>query len=194
MNAMEIPAATLAGKIVVMGCCFMIVAATLAWGVPKFIFFLKVVFGIAPRKPETKAIHLVLGFVIYALVFAPVFIASLIGVGIATAAPTRLNSEGVTGGDLFCASDLGYLSFSCTSSLNPRGDSRIMIPWTNIDRVDCISRRNGTIRELHIISGAQRITIGSLAVYDLNPVLHMILAHAPERTVQPCHVPLGRNQ
>jgi hypothetical protein len=193
MDTMEIPVASLAGKVVVTGCCVLVVAGILVWGVPKFRVFLRVVFGREPRKPETKTIHLVFGFIVYAIIFAPAVVAVLIGVGVATAAPTLISFEGIVGGNLVCNSDLSVVFFSCESPLSA-SSSRKMIRWDEIERVDCISRRNGTIRELIIDAGARRIEIGSLAVYDLSGAHQFILAHAPKDAAQPCHVPLGRNQ
>jgi hypothetical protein len=193
MDTMEIPAGTLAGKTVVVACCLLIVVGVLAWGVPKFWEFLNVVLGRAPRKPGTKNIHLVLGFFVYGLIFAPVFIAAMIGASVATAGPTLLSSEGIVGRELDCGSDLGVFSFSCSSPLG-RSDSRKIILWNEIDKVDCISRRDGTIRELHVDSGSRQIVIGSLGVYNLHSAHQFIAARAPKGAVKACHVPRGRNQ
>lgn len=191
MDTMEIPAGTFSGKAIVVACSALIIVAILAWGVPKFRVFLAVVFGRAPRKPGTRNIHLALGFVVYALVFAPVVIATFIGVGMATARPTVLSSQGISGGQLNCNSDFSIVFFSCTSPFRAPGHSEELLQWEQIEKVDCISRSDGTIRELYINAGTRRIEIGSLAVYDLTAAHQFILEHAPNAAVRACQVPLG---
>jgi hypothetical protein len=186
MDSIEIPAATFVGKAVVIGACVLVVVGILAWVVPKFKVFLNVVFGGTPRKPETRHIHLVLGFFVYALMFAPAAIATFIGVGVAAAGPTVISSEGVAGSDLACDSDLGVFPFSCAASLNLLVNSRQLLRWDEIDKVGCISRHDGTIRELYVKAGVRSIAIGSLAVHDLSRVRQLILAHAPRGVAEPC--------
>jgi hypothetical protein len=94
MDPIEIPTATTAGKVVVIGCCVLIVVAVLAWSIPKFKSFLLVVLGKAPRSPGTKTIHLILGFLVYALIFAPVYIAGRIALHTATTPSTLLSGGG----------------------------------------------------------------------------------------------------
>jgi hypothetical protein len=62
-----------------------------------------------------------------------------------------------------------------------------MIRWEDIGRVGCLSRHDGTIRELQIDAGARRIEVGSLGVCDLSAAYAVILAHSPRGTAQACH-------
>lgn len=184
MGPIEIPIATPLGKVGVIGCCALIVMVVLWWGVPKFKGFLDTAFGRTLRKPETKNIHIVLGFAVYAIIFAPAAVATLIGAGIATTAPTLVSSTGVMGSNFACEV-ASSLVFSCSSPLG-FGNRRKTILWTEIDRVDCISRGDGTIGALYIHSRTRQIEIGSLAVHDLSGVRKVILAHAPQSAARPC--------
>jgi hypothetical protein len=185
MDPIEIPIATPLGKVVVIGCCALIVMAVLWWGVPKFKSFLDAAFGRTLRKPETKNIHIVLGFIVYAVIFAPAAVATFIGVGIATTAPTLVSSTGVMGSNFACVG-ASSLVFSCSSTLDSLGNRRKTILWTEIDRVDCISRGDGTIGALYVRSRTQQIEIGSFAIHDLSGVHKVILAHAPQGAARPC--------
>jgi hypothetical protein len=196
MNPIKIPIATAGGKSLIIAACALVVVGVLSWGAPKFRVFLNVVLGKAPRKPGTKNIHLVFGFFVYLIIFAPVVIATFIGVGVATARPTVISDEGVSGGDLVCDSELRFslLPLLCTSPLTPNAASPVIVKWEEIDRVNCIVRRNGTVREVEITSGRRRIHIGSMVVYDLGAVHQFIVDHSPKSAAHACFVPLGRNQ
>src|ERR1700704_3847695 len=93
MSQIEIPLATPAGTLVLLGYCLAIVIATTYWGAPKFKAFLASVVTRTIRPG-----HRMLGFVVYACVFAPAIMAAYLGVAISTAAPTVVSSQGVAGG------------------------------------------------------------------------------------------------
>jgi hypothetical protein len=57
----------------------LIVWAVLWWWWPKFKIFLNTLSGRTPRKPETKNIQMILGFIVYAIILAPAAIATFIG-------------------------------------------------------------------------------------------------------------------
>jgi hypothetical protein len=185
MDVIEIPVATVALKAFISGLCGIIALAILFWWAPKFALFLKTVLGTAPRKPESKTIHQVLGFVVYLLICAPAFIAGYVGVTVATAKPTRLSAEGIEGVDWACQRELGVL-FACSSPLGERVNSRRTIRWGEIDKVQCFSDSTGVIREISIHAAAQHIQIGSLAVRDLREVRRVILSQVAQSAAQPC--------
>jgi hypothetical protein len=181
----EIPVASPLGKLLVVGCCLLVGVTVLWWAVPKFINFLKTVFGHSLNNSKMKPIQVVLGFLIYAIVFLPFVIAFLAGVGIATTPPTRITSTGVTGGTFFCVGTRLFLSFSCSfpfSFIHPQA----MIPWHEIDRVECVVRRDLTVSTVYVHSRTQRIEIGSLAVRDLGGVRDVLAANAPPGATAPC--------
>jgi hypothetical protein len=191
MEPIEIPIVTLPGKVLVVGCCLFIVVVILWWSAPKLKAFLNVASGRLPRPSGMKNIHLVFGFFVYPFVFALAAIAAMIGCGVATESPTLVSSTGITGGNLVCDSPWEFAFFSCTTSF---GESRKLIQWNEIDRVDCLSRSDGTIAELDIHSGTRQIEIGSVAVRDLRKVHEAIRAHTAEGAVMPCYVSLGRSE
>jgi hypothetical protein len=102
MDPVEIPVASAIGELVVIVCCVWIVWAVLWWWWPKFKIFLNTPSGRTPRKPETKTIYMILGFIVYGILLAPAAIATFIGVGIATMAPTLISSTGVMGTTFAC--------------------------------------------------------------------------------------------
>jgi hypothetical protein len=185
MDPIEIPVASPLGKVVVIGCCVLIVIAVLWWTGPKFRTFLNTVSGRTPRKPGTKNRHIVFGFFVYLIILAPVVIAAYVGVGIATTAPTLISSIGVTGTTFVCEGLPTVVIFSCRTPFS-LGNRRKTITWNEIDRVECVSRDDGTISALSVYSKTQRIEIGSFAVRDLSGAHDIILANAPPSATRPC--------
>jgi hypothetical protein len=185
MDPIEIPVASALGKLVVIGCCVLIVWAVLWWWWPKFKIFLGTVSGRTPRKPETKNIHIILGFIVYAIILAPAAIATFIGVGIATTAPALISSTGVMGTTLACEGLPSVVIFTCSTPFS-LGNRRKTITWNEIDRVECNSRDDGTISALYIHSGTRQIEIGSFAMRDLSEAHDVILAHAPRSAARSC--------
>jgi hypothetical protein len=61
MGTIEVPVAALP-KLVAVPTCALIVAAVLWWAVPKFRLYLRIMTGRDPRKPGTRTIQPVLGF------------------------------------------------------------------------------------------------------------------------------------
>jgi hypothetical protein len=185
MGPTEIPVAGLLGKVVVIGCCVLIAIAVLWWAGPKFRTFLDTVSGRTPRKAGTKNLHIVFGFVVYLIILAPVGIAAYVGVGIATTAPTLISSTGVTGTTFVCEGSPAFAIFSCRAPFS-LGNRRKTITWNEIERVECVSRDDGTISALSVYSKTQQIEIGSFAVRDLSGAHDIILAHAPPSATRPC--------
>jgi hypothetical protein len=185
MDPIEIPVASSLGKVVVIGCCVLIVIAVFWWAGPRFRTFLNTVSGRTPQKPGTKNLHIVFGFVVYLIILAPVVIAAYIGVGIATTAPTLISSTGVTGTTFVCEGLPSIVIFSCRTPFS-LGNRRKTITWNEIDRVECVSRDDGTIGALSVYSRTRRIEIGSFAVRDLSGAHDIILAHAPPSATRPC--------
>jgi len=138
MDPIEIPVASAVGKLVVLACCVLLVWAVLWWWWPKFKIFLNALSGRTPRKPETKNIHIILGFIVYAIILAPAAIATFIGVGIAATAPTLISSTGVTGAT-FAGEGLPSVVISTCRTPFSLGDRRKTIAWNEIDRVECTS-------------------------------------------------------
>ncbi len=184
MGPIEIPVASPIGKLVVMDCCVLIVWAVLWWWWPKFKIFLNTLSGRTPRKPETKNIHIILGFIVYAIILTPAAIATFIGVGIATTAPTLISSTGVMGTTSACEGLSSVVIFTCRTPFS-LGNRRKTITWNEIDRVECTSRDDGTISALYIHSGTRQIEIGSFAIRDLRGAHDVILAHAPRSAARP---------
>jgi hypothetical protein len=138
-------------------------------GRPQVPGLLAHVLGREPRKPGTKPIHLVLGFVVYALVFSPALIAAAIFIQIVTTPAAIVSDTGVAGGS-------GALS------------SRKTIAWDEVQRVDCDLHRTGrTVTLLRIVAPGKRIELSGGS--DLTRVRDYIWAHAPERAIRPCSVP-----
>jgi len=185
VDPIEIPVASPLGRVVVIGCCVLIVIAVLWWAGPKFRTFLNIVSGRKPRKPGTTNLHIVFGLVIYLIILAPVVIAAYVGVGIATTAPTLISSTGVTGTTFVCECLPTVLIFSCRTPFS-LGSRRKTITWNEIDRVECVSRDDGTIGALSVYSKTQRIEIGSFAVRNLSAAHDIILARAPPSATRPC--------
>jgi hypothetical protein len=185
MEPIEIPIATPFSKLVAVACCVLTIVAILWWAAPKFRFFLRSISGDASRAANTRTIHIFLGFLVYAIVLAPAGIATLIGVGVAFTPPTVVYSAGVTGGTLLCTGARVPISFSCSSPFSFK-QRRLTITWAEMERIECISRDDGTIGVLYIYSGSRRIEIGNFAVRDLTGVHDVILAHAPQSAARPC--------
>ena len=185
MDSIEIPVASPLGKVVVISCCVLIVIAVLWWTGPKFRTFLNTISGRTPQKPETKNLHIVFGFVVYLIILAPVVIAAYVGVGIATTAPTLIASTGVTGTTFVCEGLPSAVIFSCWTPFS-LGNRRKTITWYEIDRVECVSRDDGTISSLSVYSNTQRIEISSFAIHDLSAAHDMILAHVARSAARPC--------
>jgi hypothetical protein len=181
----EVPVASLFDKLFVVGCCLFVAVGVLWWAVPKFTNFLRTASGHSPGSPKMKTTHVVLGFLIYAIVFFPVAIASLVGVGIATTPPTRITSTGVTGGTFVCTGTRLFLSFSCSSPfsfIHPR----TTIPWNKIERVECVVRQDRTVSSVYVYSRTQRIAIGNLVLRDLGGIRDVLGANAPSGATPPC--------
>src|SRR5882724_5416407 len=190
MDPIEIPVASAVGKLVVLACCVLMVSAVLWWWWPKFKIFLNALSGRTPRKPETKNIHMILGFLVYAIILAPAAIATFIGVGIATTTPTLISSTGVMGTTFACEGLPSVVIFTCSTPFS-LGNRRKTIAWNEIDRVECTSRGDGTISALSIHSGTRQIEIGSFAIRDLRGAHDVILAHAPRSAARPCQGAFG---
>jgi len=185
MDPIEIPVASAVGKLVVIACCVLLVWAVLWWWWPKFKIFLNALSGRTPRKPETKNIHIILAFIVYAIILAPAAIATFIGVGIAATAPTLISSTGVTGATFAGEGLPSVVIFTCSTPFS-LGTRRKTITWNEIDRVECTSRDDGTISALYIHSGTRQIEIGSFAIRDLRGAHDVVLAHAPRSAARPC--------
>jgi hypothetical protein len=184
MDPIEIPIATALGKTIIVGCCLLIVLLIFSWGTPKFVAFLEIAVERAPRKAKTRTIHIVLGFLVYALVFIPALVAAFAGVRVLTTPPTRISAEGVTGGTLACSGTRAFL-FSCSLPLSFK-KPRITIPWPKVQRVECVVRGDHAVHSLFVYSEKQRIEIGSFALGDLSHVHEIILANAPPAAARPC--------
>src|SRR4029077_2669567 len=152
---------------------------------PKFRLFLRSISGDGSRAARTGTAHIFLGFLVYAVVLAPAGIATLIGVGVAFSPPTVVSSVGVTGGTFLCAGARIPISFSCSSPFSFK-QRRLTITWAEMERIECVSRDDGSIGVLYIYSGTRRIEIGNFAVRDLRGVHEVILAHAPRSAARPC--------
>jgi len=193
MDPIEIPVASAIGKLVAIACCVLIVWAVLWWWWPKFKIFLNTVSGRTPRKRETKNIHMILGFIVYAIILAPAAIATFIGVGIATTTPTLISSTGVMGTTFACEGLPSVVIFTCSTPFS-LGNRRKTITWNEIDPVECTSRDDSTISALYIHSGTRQIEIGSFAIRDLRGAHDVVLAHAPWSAARPCQGAFGAGQ
>ncbi|MCU1241562.1 MAG: hypothetical protein JWO71_2288 [Candidatus Acidoferrum typicum] len=192
MDPIEIPVASPLGEVVVIGCCVLLAGAALWWAGPKFRAFLNTLSRRRLQKPETTNVHIIFGFVVYLIILAPVVIATYVGVGVATTAPTLISSTGVTGTTFVCEGSPILIIFSCSTPFS-LGNRRKTIAWNEIDRVECTSRHDGTISALYISSKTRRIEIGSFAIHDLSGPHDVILAHTPRSAAQPCQTAFGAN-
>src|SRR5215469_10724125 len=122
MSAIEVPVATLSIKLIMGSACMLIAGLVLRWGVPRFKMFLRVVTGREPHKPGTGVVHLALGLLLYAVIFAPAVIAGAIFLQITTTPPSVVSDTGVASG--------GGLVLSRTT-----------IAWDEVERVDCVLQR-----------------------------------------------------
>jgi hypothetical protein len=171
MEPIEIPFATLPFKLIMGPSCLLVVSTVLWWGIPKFMTFLRILSGREPRKPGTKNIHLALGFVIYAFVFAPALIAADIFIQMMTTPPAIVSNAGVTGGG-------GALS------------SRKTIAWDEVQRVDCDLRRaDHSVTKLRIVATNKIIELAGGG--DLSDIRDLIWSKVPRQAVQPCSAPFG---
>jgi hypothetical protein len=172
MSPIEIPFATLPIK-VIMGCaCVLIVFAVLWWGVPRFMAFLRIVAGREPRKPGTGTLQLVLGFFVYAIIFAPAVIAGAIFVQLMTTPPSVVSDQGVAAG--------GGVLFS-----------RKTIAWAEVERVDCVLRRDHAVQTLRLVSATKRVELSS--INDLTSVRDIIWAHVRRSARRSCSVAFGQH-
>jgi YD repeat-containing protein len=96
-----------------------------------------------------------------------------------------ISSTGVTGTTFVCEGLPSVVIFSCRTPFS-LGNRRKTITWNEIDRVECVSRHEGTIGALCVYSKTQRIEIGSFAVRDLSGAHDIILANAPPSATRPC--------
>jgi hypothetical protein len=172
MHPIEIPVATLPIKLLMGGTCFLIALVVFWWGVPKFVQFLRVVLGCEPRKPGTKTIHLVAGFFVYAFIFFFPTVATLIFLELVTTPPSVVSSEGVTGGG-------GWVY------------SRKTFRWEDVNRINCIANRDGSVRTLVFVSGDRRIEIGNAGGFDLRTIREKVQEHVPDSVMRACHVPFS---
>lgn len=152
MEPIEIPVATLWGKMFAGSCCLLVALAVLWWTLPKFLVLIRGVAGREPRNPETKTIHRLIDFVIYGFLFSVAAVAGRIFLHMTTTPPTILSASGITAGG-------GLVT------------SRTAIGWEEIRRVDCQARRNNTVSQITVQAGERRIVISSLAIYDLTGVV-----------------------
>jgi len=170
MEPIEIPVATFAMKLVMVPAALFIAGFVLWWGIPKLLLYLRIVAGRAPRKPGTRTIHLVLGFGIYMLVFAPALIAVLILLSMTTTPPSIVSAEGVAGGG-------GFLS------------ARKTIRWDEVIRVDCSWNRNHRVNSLRVVAASKRIELSGGD--DLTDIRDLIWSKVPRHAGRPCSVPFG---
>jgi hypothetical protein len=184
MNQIEIPIATTIGKLVILGYCSVVGIAIVYWGIPRFKEFLTTVVARSIRP-----VHRILGFAVYAFVFAPAVMAAYCGLAIVTAAPTVISSQGVTGGQFACYRSISVAVPTCTFPLKSWITSRSAISWEEIENVRCMSRQDGSVRGFRIDAGNRRIEVGNLGDYDLGAALAVLEARAPKGTVQPCETP-----
>jgi hypothetical protein len=168
MQTFEIPVANLTLKLVMIPACLLIAGVVLWWGIPAFLKYLRVLTGREPRKPGTKTIHLVLGFLIYLLIFMPAVVSILILIEITTTPPSIVSEGGVAGGG-------GILS------------SRKTIAWNEVTRADCIMSRSHKISNVRITTASERIELGGGV--ELEPVHDFIWSHLPARVTHPCTIP-----
>lgn len=173
MDPIEIPVATLWGKMLVGPCCLLVGLAVLWWTVPKFLVLIRVIAGREPRNPGTKTIHLLIGFAIYGFLFSVAAVAGGIFLDVITTPPTMLSASGITAGG-------GLVT------------SRTAIEWEEIERVDCQARRNKTVSQITVRAGDRRVVISSLAIYDLTGVRDVIAQRVPAGVVRPCRVVFRR--
>jgi hypothetical protein len=136
---------------------------------------------------------MILGFIVYAIILAPAAIATFISVGIATTTPTLISSTGVMGTTFACEGLPSVVIFTCSTPFS-LGNRRKTITWDEIDRVECTSRDDGTIRALYFHSGTRQIEIDSFAIHDLHGAHDVILAHAPRSAARPCQGAFGAGQ
>jgi hypothetical protein len=193
LTPIEIPVASPLGKLLVLGCSLLVAVAVLCWAAPKFTQFLKTVFDRSPSNPKMTPLHIAMGFLIYAIVFLPVAIASFAGVGIATTPPTRITPTGVTGGTFVCTGTRLVLSFSCSfqfSFIHPQ----TTLPWNEIERVECVVRQDRTVSTVYVYSRTQRIEIGSFARRDLSGVHDVLAANVPPGATRPCRTGFGESE
>jgi hypothetical protein len=169
MQTFEIPVASLTIKLIMIPACLLIAGVVLWWATPKFAIYLRVLTGREPRKPGTRRVHLVLGSLIYLLIFTPAVISILILVEITTTPPSIVSEGGVAGGG-------GILS------------SRKTIAWNEVTRADCIMTRRHKISNIRIATSSERIELGG--GIELEPVHDFIWQHLPPSTAHPCTVPL----
>ena len=170
MQTFEVPVANLTIKLIMIPTCLLLAGFVLWWAIPNFARFLRVLTGREPRKPETKSIHLVLGFFVYLLIFMPAVVSILILIEITTTPPSIVSDGGVAGGG-------GLLS------------SRKTIKWNEVTRADCIMNRSHKISNVRITTPEKRIELGG--GIDLEPVHDFIWSHVPPSLTHPCTIPLG---
>jgi hypothetical protein len=173
MQTFEIPVANLTLKLIMIPACLLIAGVVLWWAIPAFVKFLRTVTGREPRKPGTKSIHLVLGFLIYLLIFMPAVVSMLILIEITTTPPSIVSEGGVAGGG-------GILS------------SRKTIAWNEVTRADCIMNRSHKISNVRVMGANERIELGGGV--DLQPVHDFIWSHLPPSTTHPCTIPLSSSR
>ena len=168
MQTFEIPVANLTLKLVMIPACLLIAGVVLWWAIPAFVKYLRVLTGREQRKPGTKTIHLVLGFLIYLLIFMPAVVSILILIEITTTPPSIVSEGGVAGGG-------GILS------------SRKTIAWSEVTRADCIMNRSHKISNVRILTASERIELGGGV--ELQPVHDFIWSHLPAPVTHPCTIP-----
>jgi hypothetical protein len=184
MNQIEIPIATPIGKVFILGYCSVVGIAIVYWGIPGFKVFLTAVF-----ERSICPVRRILGFAVYAFVFAPAVIAAYCGLAIVTTPPTVISSQGVTGGQFACYRSIGVVAPTCTFPLKAWITSRNAILWEEIENVRCMSSQDGSVRGFRIDAGNRRIEVGNLGNLDLGTALAVLEARAPKGTVQPCETP-----
>lgn len=184
MNQIEIPIATPIGKCFIIGYCSLVGIAVVYWGTPRFKVFLTAVFARSIRP-----VRRILGFAVYAFVFAPAVMAAYCSMAIVTIPPTVISSQRVTGGQLACYRSIGVVAPTCTFPLKTWITSRSAISWEEIENVSCMSSQDGSIRGFRIDARNRRIEVGNLGNHDLGAALAVLEARAPKGTVQPCETP-----
>jgi len=152
----------------VMGCaCLLAVAVILGWVIPKFLIF-------ARASASQKALHLLAGVAIYALIFGFALIPSAIFIELAQNPKTTFSDAGIAReGTLI--------------------DRPINLTWNEIDRVPCLFSRSKAINSLTIrTSDGRKIALGNSATRDLEPVHDLLEARLAKGVVRPCTTPLQR--
>ena len=168
MTAISVPFAPALLKLCVGIPLAVFVFLTFRWGGANLILCLRILRGELPLPPHSSRVFVYVGIVFYLLVITIGSGCSYFLLALETTQPTVISDGGI---------QIGASPFRFREQL---------VPWRSVTRVTCnIAPRGGPIRIIDLYSGDLEVQLGNAGA-NLEQVMTIVLAKAPNGTVEPC--------